>query len=98
MRRRDVCVGLTALAAAVALLTLAGAVRGERAAASQFDRAHSDFDPVGVREFRSFPLYWVGESHDGLGLKAITRRRPQPGVDSADYVSFLYGNCRPRPG
>ncbi len=98
MRRRDAWLTATAAAAAaVALLALAGVVRGERAARS-FDRAHSDFDPVGVREFRAFPLYWVGESHDGLGLTAITRRTPEPGADSADYVAFLYGSCRAPPG
>src|SRR5215210_3480840 len=98
MRRRDACLTLTALAAALALLTVADAVRGERASAWQFDLAHSDFDPIGVRAFRSFPLYFVGESHDGLRLTAITHRTPQPGVDSTEYISFLYGSCRPPPG
>jgi hypothetical protein len=97
VRRRTAWLTATAVAAALALLTLAGVVRGERPAGS-FDRVHSDFDPVGVREFQGFPLYWAGDSHDGLRLTAITRRRPQLGRDSADYVSFLYGDCRPPPG
>jgi hypothetical protein len=90
VRRRNACLAATAVAA--------GAVRGERSDGSRFDRVHSDFDPVGVREFRAFPLFWVGESYAGLPLAAITRRRPEPGADTTDYVSFLYGSCRPPPG
>jgi hypothetical protein len=90
-----------ALVAAAAFLVLVGIASHRGASAGEdvpFDRAHSDLDLAGARAFRSFPLFWAGESHAGLRLAAITRRTPEPGADRAEYVSFLYGSCRPRPG
>jgi hypothetical protein len=43
-----------------------------------------------ARAFPEFPLAYAGERVDGLPLTAIIRRR-----DSADYVSFVYGDCHP---
>jgi hypothetical protein len=43
-----------------------------------------------VREFDDFPLLYAGEHVDGLQLVAILRRD-----DSAEYVSFVYGDCEP---
>jgi hypothetical protein len=43
-----------------------------------------------ARAFAEFPLVYAGERVDGLALVAIVRRD-----DTADYVSFVYGDCRP---
>jgi hypothetical protein len=43
-----------------------------------------------ARAFEKFPLVYAGERVDGLPLVAIVRRE-----DTADYVSFVYGDCRP---
>jgi hypothetical protein len=40
--------------------------------------------------FTQFPLFAAGEQMDGLPLSAVVRRD-----DSADYVSFVYGDCAP---
>jgi hypothetical protein len=40
--------------------------------------------------FEEFPLVYAGERVDGLPLVAIVRRD-----DTADYVSFVYGDCPP---
>jgi hypothetical protein len=43
-----------------------------------------------AQAFDEFPLVYAGEQVDGLPLVAILRRD-----DTADYVSFVYGDCRP---
>ena len=43
-----------------------------------------------ARTFEEFPLVYAGEQVDGLPLVAIVRRD-----DTADYVSFVYGDCLP---
>jgi hypothetical protein len=43
-----------------------------------------------AQEFDEFPLLYAGEEVDELPLVAIVRRD-----DTADYVSFIYGDCRP---
>ncbi len=43
-----------------------------------------------ARAFEELPLVYAGEQVDGLPLVAIVRRD-----DTADYVSFVYGDCRP---
>jgi hypothetical protein len=43
-----------------------------------------------ARAFEEFPLVYAGERVDGLPLVAIVRRD-----DTANYVSFVYGDCRP---
>ena len=43
-----------------------------------------------ARTFQEFPLVYAGERVDGLPLVAIVRRN-----DTADFVSFVYGDCRP---
>ena len=45
-----------------------------------------------ARAFGEFPLVWAGEHVDGLPLTAILRRN-----DTAVFVSFVYGDCRPPP-
>jgi len=43
-----------------------------------------------ARSFEEFPLVYAGERVDGLPLVAIVRRS-----DTAEYVSFVYADCRP---
>lgn len=43
-----------------------------------------------AREFDEFPLYYAGDPLDELPLVAILRRN-----DTANYVSFVYGDCTP---
>lgn len=49
-----------------------------------------------VQSFDGFPLYWLGESFEGLPLTATTRRNDPPDTAQrvhANYVSFIYGDC-----
>jgi len=47
--------------------------------------------PAGnARAFDDFPLYSAGDRADGLPLVAVLRRD-----DTANYVSFVYGDCVP---
>lgn len=43
-----------------------------------------------LRAFDEYPLFDVGERVDGLPLAAVLRRD-----DTAEYVSFVYGDCVP---
>jgi hypothetical protein len=45
-----------------------------------------------ARDFDRFPLYYAGDHVDGFPLVAVLRRS-----DTADYVSFVYGDCVPAP-
>jgi hypothetical protein len=52
--------------------------------------------------FTEFPLYWLGESYNGLPLTRIIRYRydpepPIPAVTAEDSVAFIYGTCTPSP-
>jgi hypothetical protein len=74
--------------AALAVLTVLLAGCGSVGSAARplagnmsLDEAHS---------FDEFPLYYAGDEIDGLPLVAIVRRS-----DTADYVSFVYGDCEP---
>jgi hypothetical protein len=49
-----------------------------------------NFSLEDARAFEEFPLYYAGEEVDGLPLTAVLRR-----TDSANYVSFVYGDCTP---
>lgn len=46
------------------------------------------FDLAQARIFSEFPLYDAGDRVDGLPLTAVLRR-----ADTADFVSFVYGDC-----
>jgi hypothetical protein len=48
----------------------------------------STFSIEEARAFTGFPVYYAGESVDGLPLVAVLRR-----TGTADYVSFIYGSC-----
>jgi hypothetical protein len=43
-----------------------------------------------AKAFEEFPLYYAGSEVDGLPLTAVLRRD-----DTANYVSFVYGDCTP---
>lgn len=67
------------------------------ASAGQLDWTIQD-----ARAFQEFPLYWLGESYEGLSLTAIIRYRydpepPIPAVTAEDSVAFIYGTCTPSP-
>jgi len=74
-----------AVAAAVSALVAAGC-----GAARETPSLEGDLTVAQARAFDDFPLYYAGESVDGLPLAAIVRRN-----DTASYVSFVYGDCEP---
>jgi hypothetical protein len=53
-------------------------------------RPGGDFTLEQAQKFEAFPLYFAGAQVDGLPLTALVRRE-----DTADYVSFIYGDCVP---
>jgi hypothetical protein len=75
--------GLVALLAATALAACG-------AAADEVPSVAGDLTLEQARAFAEFPLVYAGERVDGLPLVAIVRRD-----DTANYVSFAYGDCRP---
>lgn len=83
MNVRKLVYGLTALPA-IAAVAACGAAR-ERVV-----QVAGDLTFEQARAFAEFPLVYAGEQVDGLPLVAIVRRD-----DTADYVSFVYGDCRP---
>jgi len=57
-----------------------------------------------MRKFKEFPVYWLGESFQGLPLVAV-QRIDYPGAfpgkpynDPRNEVAFLYGDCTIAPG
>lgn len=52
------------------------------------DSPWSTFSLEQARNFTDFPLYYAGESVGDVSLVAVLRRN-----DSANYVSFIYGEC-----
>jgi hypothetical protein len=59
---------------------------------SRLDLAHASRHAFGLEDalaFTAFPLFDAGERVDGLSLTAVLRRN-----DSADFVSFVYGDCQ----
>lgn len=45
-----------------------------------------------AKQFKEFPLYWLGESYEGLPLTKIIRYRYDENI-----VLFIYGSCTPGP-
>jgi hypothetical protein len=68
----------------------AGALAACGGAADEPAPLAADLTLEQARAFEEFPLVYAGERFDGLPLVAIVRRD-----DTADYVSFVYGDCRP---
>jgi hypothetical protein len=57
-----------------------------------------------VREFEGFPVYWLGESFQGLPLERVARMDDPGGFPGKPYndpwheVRFIYGTCTIPPG
>jgi hypothetical protein len=79
--------GSLALSSAVVALVLAACGAGAGGHAVE-PRGVLTLDEA--RAFDEHPLVYAGEQVDGLSLEAILRRD-----DTARYVSFVYGECRP---
>jgi hypothetical protein len=76
----------------VALALVLGSMLG-LGGASDSDRRLGSRPDFGMRDalaFAEFPLFDAGDRVDGLPLTAVLRRE-----DTADYVSFVYGDCTP---
>ena len=80
--RSRVALTVVALASLLMITVLVGMAGGRD------DGPRSTFSLDQAREFSQFPLYYAGESVDGVPLVAVLRRS-----DSANYVSFIYGEC-----
>jgi hypothetical protein len=74
---------VTGLAVVLALVLVASGPGGDGRSLST-----ANFSLERARAFDEFPLYSAGERVDGLPLTAVLRRD-----DTADYVSFVYGDC-----
>lgn len=73
------------VAAAAGTVALGACGVGQQAASPRGDLTIEQ-----ALEFDEFPLYYAGERVDDLPLVAILRRN-----DTANYVSFVYGDCTP---
>jgi len=50
-----------------------------------------------ARDFKDWPLWWLGESFDSLHLTYIDQFTEKRGFSRMNFVSFGYGTCTPRP-
>jgi len=50
-----------------------------------------------ARDFKGFPLYWLGESFESLAL-TNAHIVPEALAPTLDEVRFIYGTCTPPPG
>jgi hypothetical protein len=50
-----------------------------------------------ARDFKEWPLWWVGESSQSLPLTSIQWATPEQGFPDQNSVSFQYGTCTPPP-
>lgn len=87
MRHKKLLVFVT-IGAATLATGFAVAHRGE-AGGPPSVTPHSTFSVEAARAFKGFPIYNAGDSFDGSPLVAVLRRD-----DSANYVSFIYGECK----
>lgn len=71
------------IAAALALAAYGSGQDPER-------RENGDLTLEQARAFADFPLYYAGDRVDSFPLVVVLRRN-----DTANYVSFVYGECRP---
>jgi hypothetical protein len=76
---------LFALVAVAGLLLVAGC----GSVGAQTAEPRGNFTLEAARGFPDFPLYYAGDSIDGVPLVAVLRRR-----DTANYVAFVYGDCK----
>jgi hypothetical protein len=59
-------------------------------AASEGAKLQGNFTLEQARAFDDFPVYYAGERVDDLPLVSVLRRN-----DTANFVSFVYGDCIP---
>jgi hypothetical protein len=78
------------LAVVLAVILVVATLAACGGAAEELAPLAGDLTLEQARAFEEFPLVYAGERVDGLPLVAIVRRD-----DTADYVSFVYGDCRP---
>lgn len=78
---------LSAVAVVVAALAATATILGMAPAGSN-GSPKSAFSLEKARTFANFPVYYAGDSVEGVPLVAVLRRN-----DSATYVSFIYGEC-----
>src|SRR4030042_1975192 len=62
--------------------------QGEPAAAGKLQEA---------RDFKEWPLWWLGETSQSLALTNIHVATPERGFTTQDRVDFIYGTCTPPP-
>jgi hypothetical protein len=77
---------LSGIAAAATILLLSGA--GHAGAGDRESTSASRFTLAHAQAFEDYPLYFAGDRVEGFPLVAVLRR-----ADTADFVSFVYGNC-----
>lgn len=51
-----------------------------------------------AREFKDFPLWWLGESSQSLALTMINEFTPERGHPTMNSIDFIYGTCKVPPG
>jgi hypothetical protein len=51
-----------------------------------------------ARDFKGWPLWWLGESFDSLALTHVEEVTPERGFSTMNWVEFIYGTCTPPPG
>jgi hypothetical protein len=51
-----------------------------------------------ARDFKDYPLWWLGENFDSLALTKIAQMTRERGFTSMDAVYFVYGKCTPPAG
>jgi len=50
-----------------------------------------------ARDFKEWPLWWLGESSQSLPLTKIQWATPEHGFPTQNTVDFIYGTCTPPP-
>ncbi len=50
-----------------------------------------------ARDFKDWPLWWLGESFDSLNLTYVSERTPRRGFADMNMVAFVYGDCTLQP-
>jgi hypothetical protein len=81
--------------ASVRLLDDGGGASAPLASAGQLSWTIED-----ARQFDEFPLYWLGDSYEGLPLTKVIRYQyepepPIPAETAENVVLFIYGSCTP---
>jgi len=51
-----------------------------------------------ARDFKEWPLWWLGDSYESLPVTKILWGTPEHGFSDQNRVYFVYGTCTPPPG